>query len=81
MRATDADEGVNGAVRYFLAPESSQHGGFFDIDINTGVITTTAVIDRESISVYRFIVTAVDCSPTNPRNSSVMLVVNGKIVL
>src|SRR5258706_3418293 len=45
FRSSDADATTN-AVSYSL---TSNPGGLFAIDTNTGVVTTAAVIDREAL--------------------------------
>ncbi|XP_076811022.1 protocadherin-16-like isoform X2 [Clavelina lepadiformis] len=73
VRATDADEGLNGNVRYFLDSNdfSNTLDGLFSINQDTGVISTIAALDREAKSQHVFSVIAVDSSPYNPRISSV----------
>lgn len=67
VSAKDADENLNGKVLYFLSHEA--HGAF-TVDENTGVITTSAPLDREKLASYSFQVFAVDLSPAAPRNST-----------
>ena len=67
MSAVDADEDLNGKVLYFLSREAH---GTFTVDENTGVITTSAPLDREKWASYSFQVFAVDLSPAAPRNTS-----------
>ncbi|MBN3320699.1 PCD16 protein, partial [Atractosteus spatula] len=67
VTATDEDEGSNGKVLYFL---SSEARGMFDVDQNTGRITTTGPLDREKRATYKFLVCAVDSSPSAPRNTT-----------
>lgn len=67
MSAADADDALNGKVLYFLSHEA--HGAF-TVDENTGVITTSAALDREKWPSYNFRVFAVDLSPAAPRNAS-----------
>ena len=67
MTATDADEGENGKVLYFLSQEAR---GAFTVDENTGCITTASPVDREKRASYSFRVFAVDLSPAEPRNTS-----------
>ena len=58
---------LNGKVLYFLSREA--HGAF-TVDESTGVITTSAPLDRERWASYSFQVFAVDLSPAVPRNTS-----------
>uniref|UniRef100_UPI0037E8DF2B protocadherin-16 n=1 Tax=Semicossyphus pulcher TaxID=241346 RepID=UPI0037E8DF2B len=72
VAAVDADDELNGKVLYFLSREA--HGAF-TVDENTGVITTSAPLDREKLASYSFQVFAVDLSPAAPRNSSAQVTV------
>ncbi|KAM6907301.1 protocadherin-16 [Xenentodon cancila] len=72
VSATDADDGINGKVLYFLSQEA--HGAFA-VDGETGRITTSAPLDREKTASYSFQVFAVDLSPAAPRNSSAQVTV------
>lgn len=49
VHATDADEGLNGEVRYAFLQMGAGNRDWenFHIDAVTGVITTTAKLDRE----------------------------------
>lgn len=67
MSAADADDALNGKVLYFLSHDA--HGAF-TVDENTGIITTSAALDREKWPSYNFQVFAVDLSPAAPRNTS-----------
>ena len=77
VRANDADDGLNGVIRYFLAPPDSspELGGAFDIDEATGVVTTATMLNRENVAHFELFVTAVDSSPINPRNATVSLTI------
>ncbi|KAL7390426.1 hypothetical protein ABVT39_020943 [Epinephelus coioides] len=72
VSATDADDDMNGKVLYFLSREA--HGAF-SVDESTGVITTSAPLDREKRASYSFQVFAVDLSPAEPRNTSAQVTV------
>ncbi|XP_076606771.1 protocadherin-16 [Chaetodon auriga] len=72
VSAIDADDDLNGKVLYFLSREA--HGAF-TVDENTGVITTSAPLDREKWASYSFQVFAVDLSPAAPRNTSAQVTV------
>lgn len=61
VRATDADEGVNAKVTYFIPNELP-----FDIDNETGEISTNRPLDYENQKEYQFVVTAKD-GATDPR--------------
>lgn len=56
FRATDLDSGPNGDIRYRLVPEQT----LLAIDAVTGVLTTTQIIDRETVSEFHFAVEAED---------------------
>lgn len=71
MSATDADDDMNGRIHYFLSQKA--HGAFA-VDENTGVITTSAALDREKTALYNFQVFAVDLSPAVPRNSTAQVI-------
>ncbi|XP_056910149.1 protocadherin-16-like [Takifugu flavidus] len=72
VSAADADDALNGKVLYFLSHDA--HGAF-TVDENTGIITTSAALDREKWPSYNFQVFAVDLSPAAPRNSSAQVTV------
>ena len=57
IRATDADIGDAGEIRYFITQGSDQR---FEIDERTGWITTTRKLDKSIKSVFRISVTARD---------------------
>ncbi|XP_060526708.1 cadherin-99C [Cylas formicarius] len=58
VRAIDADEGINALVSY-----SIPFGLPFDIDNQTGEISTNRPLDFESQKEYQFVVTAKDGAP------------------
>lgn len=63
VSATDSDVGVNAQITYLLNEESVNGLGAhepFAINAQTGAVTTTAQLDRESISAYLLTVTARD---------------------
>lgn len=78
MSAADADDALNGKVLYFLSHDA--HGAF-TVDENTGIITTSAALDREKWPSYNFQVFAVDLSPAAPRNSSAQVKEGRKLFL
>lgn len=71
-QATDKDAGLNAKIRYSLLGENV---GSFRIDSDTGEITTAAILDRESISVYYMTLMAQDSSPTEPKATAVNLTI------
>ncbi|KAJ8399248.1 hypothetical protein AAFF_G00412860 [Aldrovandia affinis] len=58
VQAKDSDEGVNSVVRYSIA--KSEHGYLFDVDPESGLVTTAASLDHEREAEIRFLVVAVD---------------------
>ena len=56
--ATDADSGLNGNIRFSI--KSGDALGQFQIDAVTGVITTTAALNREAIASYSLSIAARD---------------------
>ncbi|XP_041648938.1 neural-cadherin isoform X1 [Cheilinus undulatus] len=59
VQAHDADMGVNGEVKYGIMHRDGVSSGF-DIDTDTGVITTTVSFDRERQREFTLSVTATD---------------------
>ncbi|KAM9310460.1 neural-cadherin [Pholidichthys leucotaenia] len=59
VQAHDADMGVNGEVKYGIMHRDGVSSGF-DIDPNTGVITTAVSFDRERQREFTLSVTATD---------------------
>ncbi|XP_061581356.1 protocadherin 1 gamma 22 [Cololabis saira] len=61
VKATDADEGLNGEIEYLFAEQTSDIIlSLFDIDPPTGTITVKGILDHEANSLHRFDVTAKD---------------------
>ena len=54
--ATDDDQGTNGEITYSISSTTT----VFQIDVNTGMITTTAIVDRETDPSLTFNVVARD---------------------
>ncbi|KAG5889476.1 hypothetical protein JTB14_026489 [Gonioctena quinquepunctata] len=61
VQATDADEGINALVTYSIPTDLP-----FDIDNETGEISTNRPLDYETHKEYQFVVTAKDGAP-DPR--------------
>ena len=57
MNASDPDSGILGTVSYHIVSGSD---GKFQVDRNTGVITTQGYLDRESKASYSLNISAVD---------------------
>ena len=68
VEASDPDTGSNGKVSYFAASKTS----VFSIDPKTGVVTTTARLDREKHDRYTLSIGAKDHG--NPNQSHVVFV-------
>ncbi|KAJ8014075.1 hypothetical protein DPEC_G00036490 [Dallia pectoralis] len=66
--ATDADEGVNGDVRYAFLQTGAGNRDWenFHIEAITGVITTAVRLDREKQALYSLIVVAYDLGQPVP---------------
>ncbi|KAG5269346.1 hypothetical protein AALO_G00200980 [Alosa alosa] len=73
VTATDADEGPNGQVLYYLSKEAE---GMFLVDEQSGRIFTATPLDREKKASYTFQVWAVDSAPAAPRNSTAQVAVH-----
>ncbi len=83
VRATDKDEGPNGRLRYSLydadrtadsASGPSTASSWFEIDANTGLITTKAHVDCDTEPVPKLLVVTAD-DGTPPLSSSATLFV------
>ncbi|ESN99511.1 hypothetical protein HELRODRAFT_84140, partial [Helobdella robusta] len=79
--AVDRDSGINAVVHYEIVSNHITHLGpddsgiflnfpFFEIDKNTGSISTSQVLDREAISMHRFIVMAIDGCVLSAKSST-----------
>ncbi|XP_067097012.1 LOW QUALITY PROTEIN: cadherin EGF LAG seven-pass G-type receptor 3 [Osmerus mordax] len=73
MSAQDQDPGDPGRVSYSMAPlMNSRSTDYFHIDPDTGLITTSQVLDREHMDLHYFRVTATDHG--SPRLSGTTMV-------
>uniref|UniRef100_A0A667XKB3 Cadherin EGF LAG seven-pass G-type receptor 3 n=1 Tax=Myripristis murdjan TaxID=586833 RepID=A0A667XKB3_9TELE len=73
MSATDPDAGEAGRVSYTMAPlMNSRSSDYFFIHPETGLITTTQILDREHMDLHYFRVTATDYG--SPRLSGTTMV-------
>ncbi|KYO40015.1 hypothetical protein Y1Q_0014248 [Alligator mississippiensis] len=70
--AQDPDEGTNGRVSYYLGNESL---GTFQVDPESGRITSAQALDRERRPSYSFLATAVDSAPWEPKSAAVRVTV------
>ncbi|KAJ3588244.1 hypothetical protein NHX12_011838, partial [Muraenolepis orangiensis] len=59
VQATDADDGLNGEVRYEF-DHISEENNVFSLDETTGEVTVTGSIDYEELSTYDIQITAKD---------------------
>ncbi|XP_012936418.1 cadherin-related tumor suppressor, partial [Aplysia californica] len=74
LLATDADEGFNGAVRYFIiGGEGSQD---FHLDMSSGVLRVQKALDYERTTSYRLQVQAEDSSVLAPRHANATVVIS-----
>ncbi|XP_028272002.1 protocadherin gamma-C5-like [Parambassis ranga] len=61
VKATDADEGLNGEIEYFFAEQTiNLIFLLFDIDKSTGAVVVKGNLDHETTSLHRFDITAKD---------------------
>ncbi|XP_071331336.1 cadherin EGF LAG seven-pass G-type receptor 3 isoform X3 [Trachinotus anak] len=73
MSASDPDAGDAGRVSYSMAPlMNSRSSDYFHIHPDTGLITTTQILDREHMDLHYFRVTATDYG--SPRLSGTTMV-------
>uniref|UniRef100_A0AAY4EM86 Protocadherin-16 n=1 Tax=Denticeps clupeoides TaxID=299321 RepID=A0AAY4EM86_9TELE len=72
VTASDADDGDDGKILYFLSHEAN---GAFAVDPDSGVISIVAALDREKKSLYSFQVFAADLSPSSPRNTTAQVTI------
>nr|AYN71348.1 cadherin 1 [Oscarella pearsei] len=72
VEATDADEGTNGVVRYFVSADTPVP---FVIDSVSGVVSATAVLDFETQEDYVFKIYAEDLGSPQKRRSDERTVV------
>ncbi|XP_037498235.1 protocadherin-like wing polarity protein stan isoform X1 [Rhipicephalus sanguineus] len=73
IRAVDADEGANAALRYSLIGGNTQ--GHFAMDSFTGSVTVLSPLDYESARSYRLVVRVQD-GGTPSRSNTTQLLVN-----
>ncbi|XP_070695154.1 cadherin EGF LAG seven-pass G-type receptor 3 [Pempheris klunzingeri] len=65
MSASDPDAGDAGRLSYSMAPlKNSRSSDYFHIHPETGLITTTQILDREHMDLHYFRVTATDYGPS-----------------
>ncbi|XP_047190614.1 protocadherin 1 gamma 22 [Scophthalmus maximus] len=61
VKATDADEGLNGEIEYFFAEQTTDLIlSLFDVEPSTGAIVVKGILDHETNHLHRFDITAKD---------------------
>ena len=60
VTATDADTGVNAALRYMIGSFIEGDSNHFKVDGESGVLKTSGLLDRENADLYVFIYRAID---------------------
>ncbi|NWW59888.1 CELR2 protein, partial [Ifrita kowaldi] len=60
LRATDADLGANGEVRYAINRRQSDPDGYFAVEERSGVLRLRRPLDREARALHRLVVEARD---------------------
>ena len=76
VTSTDADSGTNAMAIYSISGSGSNN---FQIDRNTGRITTLISFDRETIDQYSFIVTAMDLGSPSLTSTAIVSVSIGDV--
>lgn len=71
-KAWDKDAGLNAKLRFSLHGEKLDR---FHINVDSGVITTAVILDREETSLYHITLMAQDSSVTEPRAFAVNLTI------
>ena len=75
LTAIDADQGYNGRVAYSIT-DGGNVGNTFTIDMFSGIVTTSAPLDREKTPEYTLSVTAYDGgSPSKSVSTSVRIII------
>ncbi|KAK6172202.1 hypothetical protein SNE40_015917 [Patella caerulea] len=72
--ATDADEGLNGIVRYFIIAGDDNYD--FNMDMSSGVLRVQKALDYERMTSYSLTVLAEDSSINKPMNSTTKVFIN-----
>lgn len=75
VKATDADSGANGRIRYSIKNDPLGMQDLFEINVETGAIVTKAALDREKSSRYKLMVEAHDGGRPS-LNSAALVVVD-----
>ncbi|KAK3849672.1 hypothetical protein Pcinc_041926 [Petrolisthes cinctipes] len=74
IKASDADSGINGRVRYTFDGGNDGRGAF-SVDETSGIIRTTRQLDREAVDKYHLVALAVD-NGAPEKSSSVTVTVD-----
>ncbi|KAK3720930.1 hypothetical protein QZH41_014537, partial [Actinostola sp. cb2023] len=73
--ATDGDADISrslfGQIRYSIVNTT----GIFKINSDTGIISTSSVIDREGVAIYSLVVMAADLDPWQPLSNTTQVVI------
>ncbi|XP_005995410.2 protocadherin-1 isoform X1 [Latimeria chalumnae] len=77
VKANDLDQGPNAEIDYVFHLASDTVQRLFHLDNKTGVITVNGIVDREEVSVLRFMVIAKDRG-VNPKSARATVVINIK---
>lgn len=75
VSANDIDSGLNRAISYHILDEDSNGADYFHIDSNSGLITTTQMLDCEHIKQHKLLVRARDGGMPS-LSSDVIVIVN-----
>jgi len=76
LTATDADEGINGELRYAILEQwPSAAKPFFELDALTGTLTLLEPLDFEELAAHSIVVAATDRATKNPKTTSMTVVV------
>ncbi|RUS73770.1 hypothetical protein EGW08_018463, partial [Elysia chlorotica] len=79
VEALDADEGSNGNLRYYIHEDKTGVSELFDLDAQSGELTTKASLESFESKVYQFFVRAVDQGdPPQENHVPVEIFVMGK---
>ncbi|KAL4226126.1 Cadherin EGF LAG seven-pass G-type receptor 2 [Mactra antiquata] len=77
MSATDPDTGDDGKLTYSMSVlGDTRSNDMFTINPISGKVTTTVPLDREELSVHRFLITATDNSAIFRRSATATLTIN-----
>lgn len=72
----DSSFRINTVASYFRYSLLGERFERFQVNSETGLISTNVLLDREDVSVYRLTLVAQDSSVTEPKASTVNLLIN-----